>query len=145
MTTRTIEDIKQAEHVCGLIKAMAFPCTVTVLKGKHRSTEQNRLQRLWISEATEQLQDESAEDKRAHCKLYIGVPILRNDSEEFKEVYDRLIRPHTTEEKLEMMKVPLDFPVTRLMTTGQKTEYLKGIEQHFLSQGVILTEPESER
>lgn len=118
-----------------------LPFTVNIAQGKGRTHEQNKLQRLWVKEAAEQLGDETAEEKRAYCKLHFGVPILRAENEEFCEKYDRLIRPLPYEVKLEYMAAPLDFPVTRLMTTKQKKQYLDAVYQHFRSLGVVLTEP----
>ena len=118
-----------------------LPFTVNIAQGKWRTHEQNKLQRLWMKEAAEQLGDETAEEKRAYCKLHLGVPILRAENEEFCEKYDRLIRPLPYEVKLEYMATPLDFPVTRLMTTKQKKQYLDAVYQHFRSLGVALTEP----
>ncbi len=144
MTTRTIANKKDATDVCNLIMGRDLPITVNVTKGKQRSTEQNRLQRLWVNEAAEQLQDETAEQKRGYCKLHFAVPIMRNEDEEFKEVYDKVIRPLSYEHKLLAMMIPLDLPVTRLMKTGQKKRYLDDIWQHFTDLGVKLTEPRTE-
>lgn len=107
---------------------------------KSRSIEQNKTQRLWCKEASQQ-GDQTAEEYRAFCKLHFGVPILRRDDEDFREVYDRLIRPRDYAEKLELMMEPIDFQVTRLMTTKQKAEYLTAMYQHFTGLGFRLTEP----
>jgi hypothetical protein len=104
--------------------------------------EQNRLQRLWINEIAEQLNDRTAEEIRAECKLTLGVPILRAENEAFCEAYDRHIRPLPYEQKLALMAEPFDFAVTRLMTTEQKTRYLDAMHRHYSAQGVILTDPE---
>jgi hypothetical protein len=40
------------------------------------------------------------------------------------------------------MAEPIDFPVTRQMTTKQKTEYLDGVFKALSEQGVILTMPD---
>lgn len=112
-------------------------------KGESRSAEQNRLQRLWHNEAASQLRDESAEDKRAYCKLHFGVPILRND-EKFKAQYDRVIKPLDYQTKLALMKEPFDFPVTRLMRVKQKTEFLDAIYQHYTGLGVRLSHPDDQ-
>lgn len=109
---------------------------------KTRSAAQNRLQQKWHLEAAQELKDESAEDKRAYCKLHLGVPILRAENREFREQYDRVIRPMDYQTKLALMKVPFDFPVTRLMTVEQKTRYLDAVWNHYTSQGVRLTAPE---
>lgn len=144
MSAFTIKSEGDRALVRDAIGKRKLPFTVTIEKGAKRSLEQNKLQRLWVNEAADQLGDESAEDKRAYCKLHFGVPILRNENEDFRKAYDRVIRPLPYELKLEAMKVPLDFPVTRLMTAKQKTAYLDAIYQHFRSQGVVLTEPNRE-
>jgi len=45
------------------------------------------------------------------------------------------------ERKITLMMEPLDFPVSRLMTTRQATDYLEGIHRHFSEQGISLTDP----
>lgn len=125
-----------------LIEARDPPFTLSIRKGAPRSIEQNKLQRKWLNEAAEQLCDDTAEGYRAYCKLHIGVPILRNENEQFKEQYDSIVRPLPYDKKLEIMKVPIDLPVTRIMTTKQKTQYLDAMYQHFRGLGVNLTEPE---
>lgn len=144
MSAFTIKSEGDRALVLDAIGKRKLPFTVTIEKGAKRSLEQNKLQRLWVNEAAEQLQDETAEEKRGYCKLHFGVPILRNESEEFREKYDRLIKPRSYEEKLELMMEPFSFPVTSLMTTKQKTQYLDAMYHHFRSQGVVLTEPNRE-
>lgn len=142
MTTRTLLNKSDRDGLIRLLETYSFPCTVTVKKGKDRTIEQNRLQRLWLNEAAEQLADETAEEKRAYCKLHFGVPILRAESEEFCAAYDRHIRPLSYETKLAFMSVPLDWPVTRLMTTKQTHDYLEQMRAHFEWQGVRLSIPD---
>lgn len=95
-------------------------------------------------EAAEQLQDETAEEKRAYCKLHFGIPILRAESDDFRDTYDRIIRPMSYEQKLELMAAPIDFPVTRIMTVKQKTQFLDAVFGHYTSLGVQLTMPEQQ-
>ena len=129
-----------------LLNARKRPFTVQVLAGLNRTSEQNKLQRLWMKEAAEQLDaGYTAENLRGFCKLHFGVPILRRDSEEFRTGYDRIIRPHSYEDKLLMMQEPFDFGVTRLMNTRQKHEYLNAVADHFTGLGVVLTQPEDRR
>ena len=142
MVERIISTEKERDLFIRFMRAQKIPFTASILKGKHRSTEQNRLQRMWVGEIAEQLGDRTPEEVRGWCKLHLGVPILRNDSEEFREKYDKIIRPLPYEHKIECMMVPLDFSVTRLMTTAQKTKYLDAIVQHFSAQGVVLTDPQ---
>jgi hypothetical protein len=87
------------------------------------------------------LEGQTVEDLRAYCKLTIGVPILRAEDETFREKYDAVVRPLSYEKKIALMKEPLDFPVTRLMSTRQATAYLEGIHRHFSEQGLALTDP----
>lgn len=118
-------------------------CADVFKKASKRTIEQNRLQRLWINEIHEQRDgDQTKEEIRAYCKLHFGVPILRNDDEQFREAYDRVIRPLDYSDKIFAMSVPLDFPVTRLMTTKQKTRYLEEMRKYFLELGVRLTDPD---
>jgi hypothetical protein len=141
MTTRVCETSLDLEDAIKLIRSRPLPLTLNILKGKHRSSQQNHLQRMWLNEAAEQLGEYTAEEYRAYCKLHFGVPIMRMESEDFMESYDRIIKPHSYEDKLEMMAVPLDFPVTRLMTTKQLTQYLDAMHDHFTMLGVQLTQP----
>ena len=142
MTTRVINSAYERGQLCALLNSKEkYPFTVKITEGRQRSNEQNKLQRMWLNEAAEQLGEYTAEEYRAYCKLVFGVPIMRAASEDFKEAYDRLIRPLDYHVKLEYMAVPLDFPVTRAMTVKQKREYLDAMYQHFHGLGVQLTEP----
>jgi len=109
---------------------------------KQRTSRQNRLQRLWLDEAAKQ-GDQTAEEYRAYCKLHFGVPIMRQQSQVFREKYDRIIKPLDYEQKLELMMVPFDFPVTRLMDTANEGKYLDKMYQFFSGIGFVLTDPES--
>lgn len=117
------------------------PYSVEILPAsKKRTIEQNRLQRKWINEAAEQLKDETPEEKRAYCKLHIGVPIACENAQ-YAEAYNEIIRPLAYEQKLKLMMIPLDFPVTRVFNTEQTTRYLNQVYNHFAELGVVLTEP----
>jgi hypothetical protein len=110
-------------------------------QGEERTNPQNKLQQLWHAQAADQLRDESAEEKRAYCKLHFGVPILRAD-DAFKADYDRIIKPMDYQTKLALMAEPFDFPVTRLMTVKQKKEFLDAIWNHYTGLGVRLSHPD---
>jgi hypothetical protein len=105
-----------------------------------RTTQQNRLQYRWFADGERQ-SDQKAWEIRAYCKLHFGVPILRRDSEEYREKYDRLIRPMSYEQKLELMVEPFDFPVTSAMTVKQHMEFLDAVQLHLSGLGVQLTNP----
>ena len=142
MTSRVIKTGADRDDFIVLLQSYKLPCTVNLTKGERRSVEQNRLQWLWMNEAAEQLGEYTSSEYQAICKLELGVPILRGRKDkDFREVYDRIIRPHTYEEKLEMMGHKFDFSVTRLMTTKEKKKYLDDVYIYFTAQGVQLTEP----
>ena len=144
MTTRVCKSKMDVEDCCKLLHSLKLPITVNIKKGKDRTLEQNRLQQMWHLEAAEQLQDETAEQKRGYCKLHFGVPILRAENPEYREKYDRLIRPYSYEHKIELMMVPMDFPVTRIMSTGQTKRFLDDVHDYYTSLGVKLTEPDEQ-
>lgn len=123
------------------LQSAELPCTVSITKGAPRSIEQNKLQRKWMNELEEQ-GDMTAEEYRGYCKAWHGIPILLAENEEFAEVYERLIRPHAYEEKLEMMRTPIDLPITRIMTTKQKKQYLDRVYEYWTGRGFVLTDPE---
>lgn len=142
MTTRVVESENDRALALKFINSQQLPFTMTVVKGKQRTDKQNKLQRQWINEIAAQLTDHPAEYWRGYSKLHFGVPILRNENEQFLEVYDRLIRPLDYEKKIELMMVPIDIAVTRIMTTKQKTAYLDAIYANFTGLGLVLTDPD---
>lgn len=142
MTSRTISLSRDKDEACKWIQAMKPPFTLSIVKGKKRSEEQNKLQRMWHMEAAAQLQDETAEQKRGYCKLHFGIPILRDEDDEFRERYDAVFKGLPYETKLALMQEPFDFPVTRLMKVGQKARYLNDVQNHYKNLGVRLTNPD---
>jgi hypothetical protein len=141
MTDRIIRNTHDLEVAIRFVESRELPITISVRKGADRTVEQNKLQRMWLNEIADQLDDQTAEEWRGYCKLRFGVPIMRESSEEFREKYDRLIKPMPYETKIELMMEPMDFPVTRIMTTKEKARYLDAIWDHFTGQGLMLTEP----
>ncbi len=141
MSTRFLETEADRRLLIRFIEEQPLPLTVSLSKGGKRTLKQNKLQRLWMTEIADQLGDQTAEEIRAYCKLTIGVPILRAENDDFRERYDIIIRPLPYEQKLYLMMEPLDFPITRLMTTKQATAYLDGVHRHWSSKGIALTDP----
>lgn len=141
MATHIVRSAEDMERVARLVGNLKPPITITVTSGASRSLEQNKLQRLWCMEAAEQLGDRTAEEIRGFCKLHYGVPIMREGHDDFRETYDRLIKPLPYETKLAYMMEPLDFPITRLMTVGEKSQYLDAMHKGLSELGVKLTEP----
>lgn len=142
MSSRVITSETDRKNLLLWLGQVDLPVTVNVTKGKKRSVDQNRLQWLLINEIAEQLPDQEPEWWRAYCKLTIGVPILRAENEGFREDYDRIIRPHSFEDKIRLMGWAIDWGVTRLMNTRQFTIYIDNIYKHFTDEGLVLTVPE---
>lgn len=142
-TNNRIVDTEQArDMLVKFITGKALPFTASITDGKHRTSDQNRLQRQWVLEISAQLGDQTPEEVRGYCKLHFGVPILRNENDVFRDEYDRVIMPLPYEHKLKLMMVPFDFGVTRIMTTRQKTAFLDTMHRHFSEQGLVLTNPD---
>ena len=119
-------------------------CTKTVWhvivkpKKSKRSILQNSLAAGWYKELAEKLDSDNADGWKCYCKLHHGVPIMRRDDDEFKEVYDTALKGLTYEKKLQVMKI---LPVTSLMNTVQLNEYLETVQADFESKGVFLLFP----
>jgi len=141
MTSRFLETDQDRRMLVRFIEAQPLPLVVSVSKGGKRTLQQNKLQRLWINEIAEQLGDQTPEEVRGYIKLTIGVPILREGHEDFRERYDAVIKPLPYEQKLALMMEPIDLPVTRLMSTKEHTAYLDGVHRHFSEKGIALTDP----
>lgn len=142
MAKRIVETEYERKMLVKFIEAQPLPMTVVMQTVGKRSAQQNRLNRQWMRDIEQQLDGWSAEYARGYCKLHFGIPILRNEDEDFCKEYDAVIRPLPYDAKLKLMMVPFDFGVTRLFTTKQQTAYLDAINQHFSEQGVVLTNPD---
>lgn len=140
MSTWAIRNEQDRKQVLKVIEHRAAPCTVEITKGAPRSIEQNRLQRLWMNEAAEQ-GDMTAEEYRAFCKLNFGIPLMCEQSALFAEQWKRLFSHLTYEQKLDLMKEPIDYPVTRLLKMRTKKLYLDRVYQHFTGLGFRMTDP----
>lgn len=139
MVTRAVKNSDDLELLTAYLKGRKRPFTVEITDGRDRSSEQNRLAFKWYKEISEQTGEE-IEDVRARCKLEIGVPILR-ENDDFRKVYDRLIRPHSYPDKIGFIKAT-DMPVTRLMKVEQMSRYLDIVFRTHAANGIALTVPE---
>lgn len=113
--------------------------SVQITAGKSRTLDQNAIAHVWYEQVARELREDDAAGVKCFCKLHFGVPILRDESDEFREKYDRLIKPMRYDEKLELMEW---FPVTSLMTTPQLSKYLEKVQAHYQGRGVWLEFPE---
>jgi hypothetical protein len=139
MAHRTINSPEELAELVTLLGNLKLPITVEWVQGRDRSRDQNALQWLWASEAAHQMGDRTPDEVQREWKLRHGVPILREDSAEFRAVYDRAIRPLPYELKVEAMRF---LPVTSEMKVKQMVRYLDTIERECAEQGIRLTDPD---
>lgn len=133
---RTEDDIAD---FTAFLRTVRLPITVEWVQGADRSRDQNALQWLWAQEVASQMGDRTATEVQHEWKLRHGVPILREDSPEFREIYDTRIKPWPYAAKLDLMHF---IPVTSLMTVRQMVRYLDTVQRECLTQGLRLTDPD---
>lgn len=143
MTNRIVETEQARDMLHRYIDTQPMPFTVSVAVGKIRSWKQNRLQRQWMNEISEQLGDTTPEEARGFCKATFGVPIISEENEAFRVKWESITEGMSAEQKIDLMMEPLDMPITRHMNTKQKKEYLDRISRHFSQVGIVLTDPET--
>lgn len=139
MTTRTVKNADDLALLKVDLDGRKRPFTVDVTDGRDRTSEQNKLSHKWYAEIAEQT-GEDVQDVRARCKLEIGVPILREASEKFRKVYDKVVRPLDYADKLEFVR-DSDMQVTRLMNVGQMSTYMDLVFKKHATFGIVLTIP----
>jgi hypothetical protein len=136
---RILERPEDVEAFAVLLGNLALPVTVEWTPGRDRTRDQNALMWLWASEVAEQLGDQTADEVQREWKLRHGVPILREDSAEFRRVYDQAIRPLPYGLKIEAMRF---LPVTSEMKVRQMVRFLDTVQRECLSNGLRLTDPD---
>lgn len=104
--------------------------TFRIQNPKHRSVDQNDMKEFQVTEIAKHCHGGNERDARRQIKLEVGVPILRRDNEDFKAMYDRIVKPHDYETKLEIMDW---LPVTSTMTVTQMKECIENTFDHFAS------------
>jgi hypothetical protein len=139
MAHRTIENEGDLIDLGRFFGNLGYPFTVEWTKGRDRSRDQNALQWLWATEAAHQFGDQTAADVQRDWKLRHGVPILREDSAEFREIYDTMIKPLPFPMKLAVMDL---IEVSSRMKVRQMVRYLDAIERECLANGLMLTAPD---
>jgi len=102
-----------------------------------RTLDQNALINVLYGKIADQTEGEGVVDIRRRCKLHFGVPILRANDEAFRQVYDKVVKPHDYETKLEIMDY---LPVTSRMKKDQATEYIETVQRDYAGRGVRFEE-----
>jgi len=121
---------KAAEDVLG--NRNSFEVKIPV---RGRSLPQNSLWAVWYNQIGKELGQTPAEIK-AECKLIYGVPILRAEDEEFRELYDRAIKPLDYDTKLQLMNER--FKVTSLFSKHQGIVYQETLQREYAKMNIIL-------
>ena len=129
--SRVLGDIREAFTVHGFVKG-------TWTTNKPRSTDQNAISHAWYGQMAAELRDDDELGWKCYCKLHHGVPILRAESDEFREAYDAAIKGLSYGQKLKVMRL---LPVTSLMTKAQLSKYLEALQDDFQERGVVLLFP----
>ena len=116
--SRAIGDLREAYRAHRYVK-------VTIGTGAKRSLDQNALSHAWYQQIADELREYKPHEIKRANKLHHGVPILRAEDEEFRAVYDAVIRPLAYEQKLLAMDI---LPVTSRMTKAQLSAYLDAMK-----------------
>ena len=123
--TFAINKLEDIGSVVGRLMKLTPPYTVTVSEGEEpRRARQNRFAFEVYKQVAKLKGDLTPSEARAISKLHVGIPLLREESETFREKYDRIVRQNDYETKLELMVEPIELPVTSLMTVKQMSEYI---------------------
>lgn len=115
---------------------------LSVKAGTTRSLPQNDIQFVWYGQMAMEDRQEDEQGHRRYCKLHHGVPILRSADEEWRQAYDRIIKPLAYELKLEAMD---HWPVTSQMTKRQMTAYLEAVQKDYARKGIALEFPQGDK
>lgn len=139
MTERIISNAEELDLWIRFLQSRKLPITVSSIDGRDRTGQQNSLQWLWATEAARQRGDMTSAEIQREWKLRHGVPILREESPEFRTVYDRSIKDQTYEEKIALMEI---IDVTSIMTVRQMVRFLDTVQRECLENGIKLTDPD---
>lgn len=114
----------------------ARPDQYMVICDSLRSKDQNSKTHAWYQEIARALPEDDAKGWKRYCKLHHGVPILRAEDDDFRELYDLAIRKTLSyEQKLQAMDI---LRVTSEMTKSQLSRYFDAVQADFFNKGVNL-------
>ncbi len=111
---------------------------VSYKTGKARSLPQNNITHAWYEQIARELREDDALGWKSYCKLHHGVPLLRAEDDEYRDIYDGAIKGLIYEQKLKVMRY---FPVTSLMNKEQLSKYAEAVRDDFYQRGVLLEFP----
>lgn len=138
MPHRIIASPADLDAFVEFLTGLKLPVTVEWVQGRDRTGEQNRTMWLWAAQAGQQI-GETPDEVQRRWKLHHGVPILREDSEDFRQFYDRSLKRLPYELKLEAMRF---VPVTSEFKVKQMIRFMDAIWKECGEQRIALTDPE---
>lgn len=137
MTSMTVHNDRHFAQMFHTLEGLKMPFTVSWKQGYDRTQAQNRWQFRAARLMADHRGDVDTAEVQAEWKLDLGVPIMRAEDDEFREMFDLVIAPQTRETKLRLMR--MGYPVTRLMKSGQMTRYMEFVVQECAAWGVDVT------
>lgn len=140
MDTQQIHDrmpVRQARDRSEVRGVLQVKCPTCGREAK-RSDQQNNISHAWYEQLAKELREDDALGWKCYCKLHHGVPILRAEDSEYREIYDATIKGMSYAKKLMVMT---QWPVTSVMTKSQLSAYLEAVQADFLTRGVKLEFP----
>lgn len=138
MAHRIIENRADLDDFASFLGNLKLPITVEWVQGRDRSNDQNKLMWLWATEAGDQL-GETADEIQRRWKLNHGVPILCEDSGEFRQFCRLALGKLSYAERVEAMRY---VPVTSEMKVRQMVRFLDAIARECGEQRIKLTDPD---
>ena len=129
--SKLLGDLREAFTLTGFVKG-------SYTTNRPRSSDQNAISHAWYGQLAAELREDDELGWKCYCKLHHGVPILRAESDDFREAYDGAIKGLTYEQKLKVMRI---LPVTSLMSKAQLSKYLEAVQDDFAKRGVVLAFP----
>ena len=107
----------------------------------------NRLSHAIYREAAKLYGDRTMEEEKAYCKLTYGIPVLGEDDDDARELYEKILSKFSYEEQIELMKdsSKIKVEVTSIMLDHQMSKYIDRMMQGYAEQGVYIVSPEDRR
>lgn len=141
MPSRLIKTADDMDGLFTLLSTMKLPVTVEWTQGADRTAQQNKLMWRWATEAAEQRGDCTSDEIQREWKLNHGIPILCEDSEEYRSFCRLTLRPLNYEQRVKAMRY---VPVTSEMKVKQMIRFMDAVERECLENGILLTAPDPE-
>jgi|TARA_R110000824_G_scaffold126951_4_gene286746 hypothetical protein len=109
--------------------------------GAERSLSSNALSHVWYAFADKMLDSHESGDARRYCKLHFGVPMLRGESSQYLQDYNKYLMNFDYEDKIRIMDY---WPVTKRMSREQMNRYLTSVQYYFASEHHLVLESRGE-